>query len=429
MCRKSIATWKLTTARLPASAGPGGNDLLPGPCGPYDNAHPLVRPYLHVRSPPRRLSRRARTAARHASPRCRTGGRTATTSAHTPRRWEVVDTGTHRPPRRSGRARRQAPGRLPHQHAKPDGGRPPEPRHRDRGSQPATHCRGTRALAQRPHGPRAPHGRADRSRSGTLGDSPPPQATHAAPGLGDLRVRPRRSPFGARAPGHRGGQGDAPRVEGPYRALLRPPRRSTMGRPRYAPASRRRMPIEETDQIIAAPSLLRAMRFRDVVLFLVITGFSVRFIANASVTGPSAAVVWVGAALFFQLPLALTVLELSSRYPGEGGIYVWTKQAFGGFSGFITAWTYWCSNLPYFPGILYFMAANALYLSGAYGLTLSGSPAYFVISSMPGSEIGNPRRTLPRALLIAGQTLALLFVGATIAILVGPPPDHVTIIS
>ena len=36
------------------------------------------------------------------------------------------------------------------------------------------------------------------------------------------------------------------------------------------------MPIEETDQIIATPSLLRAMRFRDVVLFLVITGFSVR---------------------------------------------------------------------------------------------------------------------------------------------------------
>jgi glutamate:GABA antiporter len=273
------------------------------------------------------------------------------------------------------------------------------------------------------------------------------------------------------------------------------------------------MPIEETDQIIATPSLLRAMRFRDVVLFLVITGFSVRFIANASVTGPSAAVVWVGAALFFQLPLALTVLELSSRYPGEGGIYVWTKQAFGGFSGFITAWTYWCSNLPYFPGILYFMAANALYLAGAYGHTLSGSPAYFVIAStlglsiavglnviglnvgkwlhnigalgmwlptvilvvlsvivwarfgsatsltpaafvpgthlkdvifwstvafsisgaesasMLGDEIENPRRTLPRALLIAGPTIALLFVVATIAILVALTPDHVTIIS
>jgi glutamate:GABA antiporter len=273
------------------------------------------------------------------------------------------------------------------------------------------------------------------------------------------------------------------------------------------------MPIEEADQIVAAPSLVRAMRFRDVVLFLIITGFSVRFIANASVTGPSAAVVWIGASLLFQIPLALTVLELSSRYPGEGGIYVWTKQAFGGFSGFITGWTYWASNLPYFPALLYFMAANALYLSGTHNQTLAASPAYFVFASslglavavglnvvglnvskwlhnigalgmwlptmilialsaavwarfgsatpltpasfvpgthlkdvifwstvafsisgaesasMLGDEIENPRRTLPRALLIAGSVIALLFIVATIAILVALTPDRVTIIS
>jgi glutamate:GABA antiporter len=148
------------------------------------------------------------------------------------------------------------------------------------------------------------------------------------------------------------------------------------------------MPIEETDQIVAAPSLVRAMRFRDVVLFLVITGFSVRWIANASVAGPSAAVVWIGAYLLFQIPLVLTVLELSSRYPGEGGIYVWTKQAFGGFSGFLTGWTYWASNLPYFPALLYFMAANALFIGGAHGHTLAASPAYFVIASSLGLAIG-----------------------------------------
>ena len=59
------------------------------------------------------------------------------------------------------------------------------------------------------------------------------------------------------------------------------------------------MPIERADEIIAAPKLVRAMRFRDVVLFLAITGFSVRWIANASVAGPSAAVVWIGAWLVF----------------------------------------------------------------------------------------------------------------------------------
>ena len=44
------------------------------------------------------------------------------------------------------------------------------------------------------------------------------------------------------------------------------------------------------------------------------------------------------------------MLELSSRYPAEGGLYVWTREAYGDFSGFIAAWTYMMSNLPYFPG-------------------------------------------------------------------------------
>ena len=36
----------------------------------------------------------------------------------------------------------------------------------------------------------------------------------------------------------------------------------------------------------------------------------------------------------FFLPLAGCVLELSSRYPQEGGLYVWTREAFGEFAGF-----------------------------------------------------------------------------------------------
>ena len=35
-----------------------------------------------------------------------------------------------------------------------------------------------------------------------------------------------------------------------------------------------------------------------------------------------------------------------------------TVQAFGPFAGFLTGWTYWCSNLPYFPGLLYFTSAT-----------------------------------------------------------------------
>ena len=86
----------------------------------------------------------------------------------------------------------------------------------------------------------------------------------------------------------------------------------------------------------------------------------------------------------------LTVLELSSRYPEEGGIYVWSKRAFGPFAGFMTGWTYWGSNLPYLPGLLYFGAANALYIvpgGGPSWQSLSTSSAYFISVAMAGLAI------------------------------------------
>ena len=39
-------------------------------------------------------------------------------------------------------------------------------------------------------------------------------------------------------------------------------------------------------------------------------------------------------------------------------------RAFGGFSGFMAGWLYWASNLPYLPSLLYFGAANALFVGG-----------------------------------------------------------------
>jgi glutamate:GABA antiporter len=123
------------------------------------------------------------------------------------------------------------------------------------------------------------------------------------------------------------------------------------------------------------------MGFRDLVLFYVVTGVSLRWIAAAASIGPSSILIWLGAWLFFYVPLALSVIELSSRYPAEGGLYVWTKKAFGEGPGFIAAWTYWNSNLPYFPAVLYFAASNVLFLRPNWQ-RYSHSPQYFVIFSV-----------------------------------------------
>ncbi len=124
------------------------------------------------------------------------------------------------------------------------------------------------------------------------------------------------------------------------------------------------------------------MGFRDLLLFYVVTGVSLRWIATAAAAGPSSIVIWIGAWLAFYTPLALSVIELSSRYPNEGGIYVWTKRAFGDFSGFMTAWTYWGCNLPYFPAVLYFAASNALYMRQDSWGHLSGNTTYFIVFSL-----------------------------------------------
>ena len=124
------------------------------------------------------------------------------------------------------------------------------------------------------------------------------------------------------------------------------------------------------------------MGFRDLLLFYLVTGFTVRWIGTAASAGPSAVVIWLMACLAFYIPLMFTVLELSSRYPNEGGCYVWSKRAFGDFAGFITGWTYWTCNLPYFPGLFYFTAAAALFIGGAEWQHLGASPVYFITFSL-----------------------------------------------
>lgn len=79
------------------------------------------------------------------------------------------------------------------------------------------------------------------------------------------------------------------------------------------------------------------MGLRDLVLFYTIAVVGLRWVPTAATLGASAVVLWLLAFVFFFLPLAFTVAELSSRYPEEGGIYVWVKQSFGDFHAFLAA--------------------------------------------------------------------------------------------
>lgn len=124
------------------------------------------------------------------------------------------------------------------------------------------------------------------------------------------------------------------------------------------------------------------MGFWDVLLFNIATVLGPRWIAAAGHNGTSSISLWVLAALFFFVPGALVINELSSRFPEEGGLYVWAKEAFGDFHGFVAGWTYWIYTVFYFPGLLLASASMSAYVIGEKGGTLSQDRTFLITVSL-----------------------------------------------
>ena len=107
------------------------------------------------------------------------------------------------------------------------------------------------------------------------------------------------------------------------------------------------------------------MGFWDVLLFNIAAVLGPRWIAAAAHNGTSSISLWVLASLLFFVPTAFVITELSTRFPHEGGLYVWSKEAFGDFHGFVAGWTYWIYSFFYFPGLLLASAAMGAYIGGS----------------------------------------------------------------
>src|SRR5690348_5887178 len=127
------------------------------------------------------------------------------------------------------------------------------------------------------------------------------------------------------------------------------------------------------------PGLRRVLGTRDLVLFNIAAIVALRWLSMAAQVGPSSLLLWLLGLVGFFIPLALAVLELSSRVPGEGGLYLWSKAAFGDMHGFIAGWTYWVSNLVYFPFALLFSAGIFLHVGGDRWLAHAGDGSYHLV--------------------------------------------------
>ncbi|HEY2857765.1 MAG TPA: APC family permease [Terracidiphilus sp.] len=142
------------------------------------------------------------------------------------------------------------------------------------------------------------------------------------------------------------------------------------------------MTYPSTDPAAAKSQLRKTMGFWDVLLFNIATVLGPRWIAAAGHNGTSSISLWALAAVFFFVPGALVINELSSRFPEEGGLYAWSREAFGPFHGFVAGWTYWIYTVFYFPGLLLASASMSAYIIGGRGAALAEDRTFLLVVSL-----------------------------------------------
>ncbi len=106
--------------------------------------------------------------------------------------------------------------------------------------------------------------------------------------------------------------------------------------------------------------LRREMGLRDVTLFAIACIIGTRWIPAAAHAGPGSVTLWLLAALLFVVPLAIAVAALIVKYPGAGGLYLWTRGDFGPWHGFLCFWVYWMGMALWFPSAAMFYMSVGL---------------------------------------------------------------------
>jgi len=122
--------------------------------------------------------------------------------------------------------------------------------------------------------------------------------------------------------------------------------------------------------------LRRELSLRDLILFNITAGVTLRWISYAASTGPFTLSIWLLAFMLFFIPLAYVVIDFTRKMPKEGGLYQWTKSTFGPFHGFVCAWCYVVNNLFYYPSLLVAIASYAAYISAGNSQALQDNVSY-----------------------------------------------------
>ena len=113
------------------------------------------------------------------------------------------------------------------------------------------------------------------------------------------------------------------------------------------------------------PNLKRVLGRWDLVLLFVVAVFNLNVVPSIAANGGITVWLWIISILLFFWPQGIAVIELSHRYPGEGGVYLWAKEEFGDFHGFLSGWCYWTNQMLYVPTVMLYFVGVSVYALGS----------------------------------------------------------------
>lgn len=129
-------------------------------------------------------------------------------------------------------------------------------------------------------------------------------------------------------------------------------------------------------------TLRRELDLYDLTLLLIVAVVNVNILPAIAAEGWRSILVWLLAFGFFFVPLAIAVADFGRRYPGEGGIYLWTRETLGKFHGFLSGWCYFFTNVFYVPSVLFILVGVIAYACGPVYVKLAESRITMAVLSL-----------------------------------------------
>jgi glutamate:GABA antiporter len=141
------------------------------------------------------------------------------------------------------------------------------------------------------------------------------------------------------------------------------------------------MALAEAEERVEAHSaaLKKELGLRDLVLQQVVFVVGTIWVGTAAKLGHAQLIFWLAAMLFFYLPQAVVVIDLSKRMPLEGGLYQWARLGLGELMGFMVAWNLWIFAVVLIATIGLVIGTNLSYAVGPSGSWMASNKTFILL--------------------------------------------------